>query len=370
MEIKDTKTFNRFLSWVKKGKENCLVIHDVDGDGLSSAKILMEGLKRAGKPIKYRFAAYDRTRVFGDFVIEFVKNRKISAIITCDINLLSTNFHEKKEFFRDKTIIVFDHHETPTHIDENMIYLHPKLLYGFPEPSQYCTTKLVYDVVSTLVDLHDLDWVASIGIVADASYPTWKEFVDATLTGLSMRITASPFDSELQKVGTYLYYALATDKVAAENGVKIYMSAKDYTEALQGLEQYKIVEKEIQYYLQNWEKYAERSGDIVFIKIEPKYKINSLLSSQISHQFPSKTIIVGSPKKDPEKPPEFMGFSLRRQDGKVNLPALLKEMSQHLEMNGGGHIPASGAHCKIADYPQFKEWFVKLYQKHKTVEHP
>ncbi len=364
LPIKDTATFQRFTQFLqqqKVKKENLLLIHDVDADGLSSGRILQEGLRQLGVKVRYRFAAYDRTKLFGDFLLEFIQKRRIAAIFITDLNLLATNYSTPKHLLQNKTFIVFDHHEAPQEVDPNIIYFHPLLTYGYPVPSQYCTTKLVYDLLSEFADLSELDWIAAIGVVADSTYKTWKEFVDGTLKKLGLPAPTNPFDSELQRVGTLLYYGLAMGKEEADQAIKIYFSAQTYQEALEKLQPYAIVEEEVTQFMENWKKYAERyqeEDDVIFIRIESRYKINSLLSNQISSQHPHKTIIVGAPSKEED---EFT-FSLRRQDGKVNLPALLHEVGRQLPgAVGGGHIPAAGAKCKKEDYPKFEQLFRKLH---------
>ncbi|MEK6951123.1 MAG: hypothetical protein AABX13_05360 [Nanoarchaeota archaeon] len=382
--IKDTAAFQRFIEFLqqqKVKKENLLLIHDVDGDGLSSGRILQEGLQQLGVKVRYRFAAYDRTKLFGDFVLEFIQKRRIAAIFTTDLNLLATNYPAQKQLLQNKTFIVFDHHEAPLEVDPNIIYFHPLRTYGYPDPSQYCTTKLVYDLLSEFADLSELDWVAAIGIVSDSTYKTWKESVDATLKKLGLPVPEDPFNSRLQRVGNLLYYGLAMGKEAADKAIKTFFNAKSYQEALDGLQPYAVVEEEVNTLMKNWREYVEGrkegkeqekqdqviADDVIFIKIESKYKINSLLSSRISYQYPHKTIVVGAPSRESggNKEEDEFTFSLRRQDGKVNLPAILKELSRQLPgAVGGGHIPASGAKCKKQDYEQFKALFRKLHEKY------
>ena len=366
--IQDQQTFNRLstlIDQLKIQKQNILLIHDVDGDGLSSGKILVEGLQNLGVKIKFRFAAYDRTNLFGDFLLEFIQKNNITTIFTTDIGIYSTNFKDKKELLKDKTIVIFDHHEKPENIDPNVLYFHPIITYGFNEPSQYCSSKLVYDLLSNFTNLSDLDWVASVGIVADSNYKTWGDFVDATLKKFNLPIPESPFDSELQKVGTYLYYALAMDKDSADKAVKSYFRAKDYHEALELLSGYEVVGEEIDTILKNWEKCAEKIGDVYFVVIEPKYKINSIVSSKLSYLYENKTILVGARNSTKEDKEPIMSFSVRRQDGKVNLTLLLKEMVTLLPgLAAGGHRQASGAKFFAKDYQMFKELFVKLHEKY------
>ncbi len=389
--VHDKQSFSRWKSWVKERQETphpILLIHDADGDGICSGKILKEGLEKLGIPVIFRFAAFDRTGLFGPFLLDFISKRHIQSILVTDINLLHTNYPQHREALGDKTIIVFDHHETPPlpALPRNMIYIHPATMFGFPAPSQYCSSKLVYDVLSqsTGADLSSLNWAASIGIVSDASYNTWKRFVDSTLQELDMEIPSSPYDSELQQAGTLLYYGLAMEREEAQRAVNVMFNAKHYREALKKLGKFSVVGEEIEHYLAHWKEFAEFHDDIVFIVLESKYKINSLVSSKLSYQEPHQTFVVASPSKQEEdskhsergeksgakgrsgKRERFMNMSLRRQDNTVNLPALLKDISSRIEgFTGGGHVPAAGARCRLEDYASMKELLVKLHGKFK-----
>ena len=362
MDIKDKKTFELFQDWVKTQQAHpdrkILIIHDADGDGLSAAKILTEGLQKLGIKAHFRFAGYERTNLFGEFLLDFIENRHVETVFTCDINLFATNYKTQEEKLKQKQFIVFDHHETPEEIPSNILYLHPVRTLGFPDPSRYCTSKLVYDIMGEFTDLSALDWVACIGIVADVGYGTWKEFVDKTLQRLHLDPAKAPFDTELQKVGTRLYYALAMEREDAKKAIDIYLKARDYQEALEKLQNYDIVGEEINKYLNTWKEYAQIGDTVIFIRIEPKYKIGSMISSRVSFQHPDKTIILVCPSKIEKG---LLTLSLRRQDGKVNLPQILHSMQKEIPgMIGGGHIQASGAKCQEKDYELFKEMFIRL----------
>jgi single-stranded DNA-specific DHH superfamily exonuclease len=357
----DTETLTRLKDWVNKtDKGKVMLIHDVDGDGISSGKLLKEGLKKLGVKVHYRFAGFDRSNVFSDFIMEYIEKNNVETVLITDINLWATNFKDRLADLKDKQIIIFDHHETPEKIPSNVIYFHPYLTYGFEDASQYCTAKLVYDIMSELTDISSLDWVASIGIVSDMNYKTWGGFVDKTLKRLGLKKEGSEFDTELQKVGTYLYYALAMEKEDTQRGIKVFFAAKTYKKALEKLKVYDVVGGEIEHYVTKWQDYADIREDVVFLDITPKYKINSIISTRISVENPSKTFLVSSPHRTH---PEIIGFSCRRQDGKIDLSSILHEMKKEIPgMKGGGHKQASGASCKAEDLSKFKTLFVKLHE--------
>ena len=207
--------------------------------------------------------------------------------------------------------------------------------------------------------------MACIGIVSDSTYPTWKEFVDGTLKELDLPIPKSPFDSKLQEVGTLLYYGLAMDRLHAEKALQVYFEAKSYEEALTRMQEFSVVELEIQRILNSWKKSVEKYNDVYFIVVDPKYKVNSLLSNKISSEHKSTTIVVASLGKADEGKEQMVSMSLRRQDGKINLPALLKELAAEVSgLSGGGHLQASGAKCPLKEFEKFKKFFLQYHQKH------
>ena len=63
----------------------------------------------------------------------------------------------------------------------------------------------------------------------------------------------------------------------------------------------------------------------------------------------------------------MLNFSLRRQDGNVNLSLIVKEMALGIpEMTGGGHKQASGASCRTKDLDKFKALLVELHEKYRV----
>ncbi|HIH13267.1 TPA: DHH family phosphoesterase [Candidatus Woesearchaeota archaeon] len=368
MQLNDTATWTKFLTWIKQQQsqpEPLLLIHDVDPDGVSSGKILLEALQKIGISISQRLPGNERNNLFNESTLKIIKENNITTILTTDINLFSSGYLQKQEELKGITFIVFDHHEAPLNVPPSILYFHPLPTFGFPDSGQYCTSKLVYDLLSNLVDLHELDWVASIGIIADANYKTWHELVDQTLQKLELPITKNPFDSKLARVGTYLSYALITNEKAAREAIEIYFNSSSYQQALEGLEKFSGVEKEFNKWMHNWAQHAEYHHDVIFVHLKSKYKINSIFSSKLSFKDPSTTYVVYSPN---HKDKDILNFSLRRQDGKIDISKILKTMVLQIPgMTGGGHKQASGAQCQRQDFPKFKELFLQLHQAQTKV---
>ncbi|HIH12197.1 TPA: hypothetical protein HA242_00575, partial [Candidatus Woesearchaeota archaeon] len=67
MQLLDTATWTKFLTWVKHQQAHpgpLLLIHDVDPDGVSSGKILLEALQKIGISISQRLPGNERNNLF------------------------------------------------------------------------------------------------------------------------------------------------------------------------------------------------------------------------------------------------------------------------------------------------------------------
>ena len=87
--------------------------------------------------------------------------------------------------------------------------------------------------------------------------------------------------------------------------------------------------------LNDFEKNAEKFGDVYFFEYLPKYNVGSALSTIISLKKSNKTVIIMNMSGDKIK------INFRRQDGKENMNKLAQFATQGIG-SGGGHAKASG----------------------------
>ena len=103
-------------------------------------------------------------------------------------------------------------------------------------------------------------------------------------------------------------------------------------------------------------KREDLDNELVFYEITAKYRVNSIVSTILSHKkVPNKTLVVAEEREDDYK------ISGRRQDMKIHMGDMFRECVSGLQdANGGGHKPAAGARVLKKDYETFKnrvkEW--------------
>ena len=359
MEIKDKKTFETFEKWLKESGKKVFIIHDSDGDGISSGKLMVEALEKLGKEVVGRFVALNRHAIFNMDLLDLLVKTKANTLVFTDLDITATDYNDMKEHLSEFDIIVFDHHQPQVHEENNVIYFHPIPTYGFDEPAQFCTAQLVWQVMNNFTDLSEWDWVMSIGTISDMNYKTWGELVDKTLKRYNMEITEDIFDSRMAKVGHMLFNARSMADDSIIDAAKDFVNAKTWEEAEKKLAKYNIVDEEINSFMNNWEKHSEQVDDIIFVDLNTKYSLGSIISTKISLIKEAHTVIVF---RNSDKQEDMVNLSLRRQDRKVDLPKVIGKVAEHLiDCSGGGHDVASGARCRKEDKEEFKKLFSKYH---------
>ena len=120
-----------------------------------------------------------------------------------------------------------------------------------------------------------------------------------------------------------------------------------------------IIQREIDKYVEEFEKKKEVHGDLVFYYFKPKYPVTSPVSTIISLKDKGKTFIFIVEQA-------VIKISARNQSGKVNLPQLLNKSMENIpHSSGGGHFSAAGAQIPKEYLKKFKENLIKEYNKLK-----
>ena len=79
-------------------------------------------------------------------------------------------------------ILVIDHHPPTNNLNkDNIIHINPhfeenKILLQ-KQADNYCASKIVYDICSSIINIKNLSWISSIGIIGDNKYDSWKGFI-------------------------------------------------------------------------------------------------------------------------------------------------------------------------------------------------
>lgn len=336
------------------------VIHDADPDGISSAAIISETIKNLrGNGVDFFIS--DKLRVYPENLLKELKQKQVNRIISLDI-ALEENQEAVKLLSSFAKLMIIDHHKINNAVPEKVLLIKPQLLYEDADPSQYCTSKFIYDLCSEISNVECMDWIACVGIIADMNYRSWKPFFNATIKKYKFAPNEDPFRTILGRVTSIISSSIFYDEKNIPKIAEAVVNAKSPQDILKSeLAQYeKAVQKEISFYRTNAKKNAEFYDDInlIYYEISPKFDIKSVVSTLISLDYKDSTVIVVDARN------EFMGASGRNQSGKVAVNDLFLDAVKGLEnANGGGHKASAGAGFMRKDHAVFKKRVIDLLRK-------
>ncbi|MEK6849778.1 MAG: DHH family phosphoesterase, partial [Nanoarchaeota archaeon] len=234
----------------------------------------------------------------------------------------------------------------------------PQLFTDLAKPSKYCTSKLAYDLFSRVVDITDKDWLAVAGSISDIATEPWEEWMHSVFKKYKVPLNKDLFKTKLGEVGIYINDTASYDDQKIPEAYLIAVNATHPNDVLNSsiTAYHNVIDAEIQ----KWTKAIKKDGEwhpelnLVFYEIKPKYKVKSAITTILGLKYAKEIVIVSAPENGQ------MAFSLRCQKG-IAVNVLLVEAIKGLaDASGGGHIPAAGGRCNIADYPKFKDNVMKL----------
>ncbi len=344
-------------------KNNFAVLYDTDPDGLCAAIITVKSLIKLGKKVSFIRGLSHSNGELWRVYNKNLKNTQIDCLISCDLSLDQFKT-EVKKISKHIPIIILDHHKLYNSIQSKEILLvKPQLFQKKIEPSQYCSSKLVFDIFSELCDIKELDWLASIGIIADSNFRTWKKFVNKTLVKYGLKAQKDPFQSELGKISNLIAYS----EIYSENNDKkvfkiIYdiYDASDFSKLMKKFKKFEVVGKEIEKQLKTAENKIETYKDLLLLEIKSRFKIGSIISTKLSaNKYWNKTVVVVQ-----ELGKKRIFISARRQDYRIAVNDLLEKSTKNIKnSSAGGHIPAAGASIPKNKYTMFKNALIALNWK-------
>jgi len=345
-----------------KPEDKIALIHDADPDGICSGVLTAHLIKRLkNKKVDLTLAGREQWRKS----VNLLRKNKITKIIFLDIS--GEQFPELiRQMSGFSDVIIIDHHKI--YADDfagNVQIYKPQLVSPGFDPSQYCTTKLVYDLASTLVEFSDLDWIAAVGVISDATAKSWMPFLKGVFKKHRLSEKKDYFKTKPGNVSGAIHSALTFNPKNAEKCFKAVYEAKSYSDILKKLGKYKkAIDAEITQWIRLARKKANQYEDLqlTFYMIKPKYPVQSPISSMISFKNLNQTVVIANVKD------EIVNISARRQDGKIRLNDMLQDIAADLGGSGGGHIPAAGAHIPRNQMAKFKLALLKALRSKKYVK--
>jgi len=341
------KKFSEYIAGITK-KDKLAIVYHTDADGVCSAAIFTEAIKRTRKVSPIMAFSQDQGVIeIQESTIKKLKSNSITKVVILDMAVDASPAPMKKiEDFAD--ILLVDHHITSNNINSSRTTVIKSQDISDLDPSQYCTSKLIYDLFLQLEDISDINWISAIGIIGDYGIKTWNHFLES-VSKKDPQALKVLFDAE-----ELISYAWSCDgKEGLKKAYNALCSANTPGEVVKSLEEYEHIKKEVDLFVDNREKLALFCEDInlVYYPINSKYNIKSKISNILSSKYyPEKTVVVVQPGKTKAY------ISARCQTGRISMDALMKECIKGLrDATGGGHIPAAGGTIRKEDTEKFKD---------------
>ena len=353
MSLKTSKPFLQLKKAYSglSGRDRYALVYDVDPDGLSSAVIAARVLTRktGRKPAVVFPYIHGKTKLDGRF-LRSLKAKKVGYCFFFDISIDQFP-KELRRLSRQANVIVFDHHKIYNTFHRNgIIIIKPQLVQKRIIPSQYCTSKLTYDVLNLIQPIPELAWIASLGIIGDSAFRTWKGFLNRVMGGRILKNGEEIFNTELGKATQLVSYMMIADPKKHRRLFNILLNSSSVRQLLKSeIGQYGHVAREINSYLRQYKAKAEFHKKFIFYSIRPIYMIGSILSTLIGNLNPNKTVIIVQPMDR-----KMFRISARRLDYKVRVNSVLENVIGRLPFSSaGGHVPAAGGTIRKKDYRKF-----------------
>lgn len=341
-------------------KSNVAIVHHTDADGMSSGTITKISLERLN--IIPKLVLPTSKRKMTKELIELLNEYKITHLIITD--LPGESFQDIEKIPQIK-VLVIDHHPVEKEIiPENILVIKPNLFQSQLQTFNMCATHICYLFFSEIINITDLDWIASLGMIGDICYESQKEFIDQVLRKNNIDIKPDVYDTEFGTLVNYITYADATKEEESYKKVLDALStSNNYKEALQKLNEFKHIENTVKKYIENFQKDVEKINEnLYFYEIDSPYDLGSMISTVISiKQIPRSSLFVLNKHFENK-----LRISARCQSGNQDMGKIMfKAQSLFENSNGGGHKPAAGGTIQQKDEKKFKEFVINEITKEK-----
>ncbi|MEM5811608.1 MAG: DHHA1 domain-containing protein [Candidatus Aenigmatarchaeota archaeon] len=312
------KIFYEFI----KNKDNFLVVHDFDVDGICSASLISIALSENRK--KFKNIA---SRLENDTERIERLSKKYRNVIFLDIGDVKEDFLEMFD-----SCMIIDHHPVKEY-PEDIVYINPRL----KSPNAYIPCSYM---VKSLVD-KKYEWISLAGTIGDMGFDLLKPF----------KINEKNWKKT--KIGKV---ALIIDSVKVISGKKECEKLVDFIVKNRSMDSiikeynyfYSLYKKELDKLIKDFRKNKEVFGDFVLYQIFSKYRFTSTLATIISRKIKNKTIIISQKHENKIK------VSLRSNI--INLNSFLNKVLKGIEAKYGGHPKAAAiTFYNESDYEKFIE---------------
>ncbi|MBD3247511.1 hypothetical protein GF378_02730 [Candidatus Pacearchaeota archaeon] len=334
--VGNQKKFIEFISELDADDKIAILSH-TDGDGIFSALIMSRVL---GKVDFVDFIQYKHNML--EEYVEKLKKRKINKVLISDL-AVGGDFENIKKIEKFADILVIDHHELIMDLNsERTTMLKTNTKY----PASYICYKLFSKIQ------HVPCWMGVIGTLSDSTHKYRKENAEEIFDDFDFRgCERKNYFKETVILGNTLVYF-------KDNVLRIFNLLKDMKEFnnLKNLEKFSDkVEKQINYFVNDFESNKEVHEDIIFYQFKPDYSINSIVSTILSLKHKDSTLIIIKENKNQDDKTSLASVSCRSQNANRNCPEVLKAGIKGIpNSTAGGHAKAAGANFPLKYIDTFK----------------
>ena len=334
------KRFGNFISNLNDKEKIALISHCADLDGIVAAKVA----NRVINADFIKFVDYDDINLG---LAKELKDNKIKKIIMTDLSINNSEFIKEAEKFAD--ILIIDHHLFSSDLNSGKTF--------FMNSEGFCASYLSYYLFSKIQNIDKIDWLVACASVSDWCYFKNQNFMKNTYEKYRDKFIPTIEGIRESERFWKLQDDLSLAIIYFEDNVKrVYdLIGEDFGD-IGNLGRYiSEVRKEINENLDEFEREKKEIRDGYFWELDTKFRIKSYLINFFSSRFINKTLIFGNVDDN------IYTISSRRQDGKVNLPELMKGLIEGFEgANSGGHFKAAGAFVKLEDKEEFERRLFNL----------
>jgi single-stranded DNA-specific DHH superfamily exonuclease len=327
-------SFIDFMSRVKERKGRVALISHNDLDGLVSAKVSNEVL---GADM-VKFVDYID---LNQYLVNELRELKVDFVVFTDLNI--EDIQIIKDISQFAEVLIIDHHRFTEDMNyERIVFLNAQ---GF------CAGYLCYYLFSKIERLENFDWLVVCSCLSDWLFLKNAEWISEVYRkyGFDFIIDNNNFKKSLMwsiqedLSSSILYFRPNLKRVFDQIGKNIGQigDLKKYADE---------VKKEAKKALDRFSKESLIIGGVYFWEINSKYPVKDIVVNILSMEQPNTTFIVA------ERRGNYYKISARRQNKDVDLPKLMKYLTQEFKnSSAGGHIPAAGANFPVEYYEEFKK---------------
>jgi len=350
-----------FLNTIKKDEPICIV-YDDDADGLCAGNIVLESLHRFGFANIKTYSKSKENKIFTNEWFKTLYDEKRKTIFCVDFEPISWKYFDvgHLETLPFHFIVIDHHHDMSQAYDSSIsmftrLFMHPLNVSDCKNPSQYCASKLTYDVMSQVIKIPDIEWKILPGMIGDMNIIEWPEYIASVAKqhGVSIDMShkegffASPFGTFANKVGV----AGAIEYLQFESCFRALNNAGNIQQAIDTAPQNPQVEQVMRDAMLRFKEIGQydEQTNTYFVELKTDYGLCSVVSSAISYLNPTVNLLIYQKQLD-----GVYHLSARSQNSPKHLGEIMKKISAKFEgAHGGGHKPAAGAVCRVEDKDAF-----------------